>query len=98
MNSDITLCKVKDIEKDFLNIEETAKYLSCKPATLRTMCSREQIPSYKPMKEVLFSLNWIKQFVLDSYRPTKEEKEQAKIEIERQVQMDMLERKRKNAV
>ena len=50
------------------------------------------------MKEVLFSLKCLRQFVFDSYRPTKEEKEQAKIEIERQVQMDMLERKRKNAV
>lgn len=50
-----TLNEIKEIlEKEFLNLEETANYLSLSKSKLYKLTSKKEIPHYKPSGKIIY--------------------------------------------
>lgn len=63
----------KKPENEFLNVEETAKYLGLATATIYDMAHKKSIPYCKKGKKLYFVQSELNQWILSSRRKTNEE-------------------------
>ncbi|MDV6316685.1 helix-turn-helix domain-containing protein [Idiomarina sp. HP20-50] len=65
------LKKIQLVTKEYMTVEECAKYLGLSRSAIYKLTHRKEIPHFKPSKRVMFKRSEVDAWIQKSYAPTK---------------------------